>query len=369
MIRKEILSSNLNRPNWISQDHRSLDRLWLDKNECADPEMNRIVAQSLSKIPAESVFSYPDLDVLYQKVAIFSNVLPENVLLTAGSDGAIRGCFESCILPGDNVILSRPTFAMYDIYSKIYGAEVTWVDYEASENGPVLKIAKLIAIIEKIKPKMVCLPNPNSPTGTIFTPKDMRKIVDIADKVGALMLIDEAYHPLYQFTAAPWVNEYKNLVVTRSFSKAWGAAGLRVGYALANNELITLIHKQRAMYEIGSVSAKTIEILLDYEADMMLSVERVNAGKQYFQDAMKEIGLSTYKSYGNFLNVKFGKHANDIHIALEGLVYYRKDFNEPCLKGYSRFSTTTVERFKPIVNCISDAVKRYRKKESRDEDI
>ena len=155
MIRKEILSSNLNRPSWISQDHRSLDRLWLDKNECADPEMNGVVVQSLSKISGETVFSYPDLDILYQKVAIFANVSPENILLTSGSDGAIRACFELCIASGDKVILTRPTFAMYGIYSKIYGAEVTWVDYEASENGPVLTVDKFISTIEKIKPKIL----------------------------------------------------------------------------------------------------------------------------------------------------------------------------------------------------------------------
>jgi hypothetical protein len=83
MFRKDILNKNLTRPNWIKQDHRSLDSAWLDKNECADPEMNKIVMQSLSKIPAEAVFSYPDLDVLYGKVATFSDVLPENILLTA----------------------------------------------------------------------------------------------------------------------------------------------------------------------------------------------------------------------------------------------------------------------------------------------
>ncbi len=368
-LRKEILNQRLRRPDWKKQEHRSINKLWLDKNECADPEMNKIVLQSLSKISAESVFTYPDLDTLYRKVATFSNVLPENILLTAGSDGAIRACFESCILPGDSIVLSRPTFAMYEVYSKVYGANVTWLNYEESQSGPVLKVDKIVSVIQKVKPKMVCLPNPDSPTGTVFTPKDLRKIVDIADKVGALMLIDEAYHPLYKWTAVPWINECKNLVVTRSFSKAWGAAGLRVGYALANNELITFIHKQRSMYEIGGVSAKTIEILLDHEEDMKLSVDRINAGKKYFQDSMKNIGLSTYESYGNFFHVKFGKYANDIHGALEGKIYYRKDFNEPCLKGYSRFSATTIEKFEPIINCIVNVVRRCKKKESGDESL
>ena len=367
MFRRDILNKNLTRPNWIEQDHRSLDSAWLDKNECADPEMNKIVMQSLSKIPAEAVFSYPDLDVLYDKVATFSGVLPENILLTAGSDGAIRACFESCIQSGDDIVLSRPTFAMYEVYSKVYGANITWLDYERSAKGPILEVAKVVSVIKETKPKMVCLPNPDSPTGTVFSLIDLRKIIDAAEDTGALILIDEAYHPLYQETVVPWINECKHLVVVRSFSKAWGAAGLRVGYALANRELIALIHKQRPMYEIGNVSAKAIEILLDYEKDMKLSVERVNAGKKYFQNAMRAIGLSSYESYGNFLHVRFGKYADEIHKVLEDKVYYRKDFNDPCLEGYSRFSTTTIERFKPIIKCITNVVNKN--KESNGEGV
>jgi len=364
MFRREILNRNLIRPNWVSQEHRSLDSLWLDKNECADSDMNKIVTQTLSKIPAEAIFSYPVLDVLYGKVASFSDVLPENILLTAGSDGAIRACFESCIQSGDSIVLSRPTFAMYDVYSKIYGAKVTWLDYEKSPKGPILEVDNVVSVIKETKPKMVCLPNPDSPTGTIFSLIDLRKIIDSAKDTGALILIDEAYHPIYQETVVPWIYECKHLVVVRSFSKAWGAAGLRVGYALANKELIVLLHKQRPMYEIGNVSAKAIEILLDYEKDMKLSVDRINAGKKYFQDAVRTIGLSSYESYGNFLHVRFGKYADEIHKILEDKVYYRKDFNDPCLKGYSRFSSTTIERFKPIIKCITDVVIQNKQKES-----
>jgi histidinol-phosphate aminotransferase len=364
VFRKDISSKSLSRPNWINQDHRSHHKIWLDKNECADPEMNKIVIQSLSKITPESVFSYPELDTLYGKIAKFSNVLPENILLTAGSDGAIRACFESCIQPGDSIIASQPTFAMYEVYSKVYGAKVTWLDYEKSDNGPLLEVDRVVNAIKKIRPKMVCLPNPDSPTGTVFSNLDLRKIVDTASDVGALMLIDEAYHPLYKETSVPWIHECNHLVVVRSFSKAWSAAGLRVGYAIANKELTAMLHKQRPMYEIGNVSAKAIEILLDHEKDMLQSVVKINAGKNYFQDAMKGLGLSTYESHGNFLHVRFGRYAYEIHKILENKVYYRKDFNEPCLQGYSRFSSTTIDRFKPIVKFITDVVLDYKKQES-----
>ena len=74
--------------------------------------------------------------------------------------------------------------------------------------------------------------------------------------------------------------------------------------------------------------------------------------------------MSSYESYGNFVHVRFGKYADEIHKILEGKVYYRKDFTNPCLEGYSRFSATTKERFKPIIKCITDVVIEYKKKES-----
>ncbi len=250
---------------------------------------------------------------------------------------------------------------MYDIYSKIYGAEVICLDYDVSDKGPILTVDKFISVIREVGPKMVCLPNPDSPTGTIFSPDDLEKIISTAGEVGALMLVDEAYYPLYQWTVVPLINKYNHLVVVRSFSKAWGAAGLRVGYAIANNELITLIHKQRPMYEIGSVSAQAIEILLDYEVDMLKSVKRMNAGKEYFQSEMRKLSFTTYASHGNFFHIKFGEYAEQIHNILESNVYYRKDFNVPCLEGYSRFTATTRERFEPIVSCIINIVDQNKK--------
>ena len=367
MIKKEILSETLLRPNWTKQEHRTLDKLWLDKNECSDPKMNSIVLQSLSKISVESVFCYPELDILYSKIATFSDVSAENILITAGSDGAIRACFEASINPGDKIILTRPTFAMYEVYSKIYGAEVTWLDYEKSSKGPTLKANNIVDIIKNVQPKMICIPNPDSPTGTVFSLIDLENIISTAEGTGSLIVIDEAYYPLYPETVASLIYKYKNLVVIRSFSKAWGAAGLRVGYALANKELISLIHKQRPMYEIGNVSVKTLEILLDYEEEMYLSVKRINDGKKYFQDSMRSLGLTTYESFGNFVHVQFGKFENEIHNVLNDKVYYRKEFQHPCLVEYSRFSTTTKERFKPIVECIINVVNEYKDEESNNE--
>ena len=357
MIKRSLLSTDLARPIWDKQDYRSLERIWLDKNECSDPDMQNIVFDALSKVTVNEIYSYPNLNNLYKKLSNFVGVSSDNLLITNGSDGAIRSCFEATIEPGDKIVLTRPSFAMYDVYSKIYGADVSWLDYSATPDGPYLDIKQIISVIKETMPKLVCLPNPDSPTGTVFSPDDLRMIIVAAGKVDALILIDEAYHPFYSWSAAPWIFEYSHLLVVRSFSKAWGAAGLRVGYAIANKDLISYINKQKPMYEIGNVSAKATEYLLNHVDDMMLSVSKINAGKKYFQDAMLALGLTTYECHGNFLHVQFGEYETEIHKKLEPLVYYRKSFSEESLMGYSRFSATTKEQFAPIVGCIKQIVK------------
>ena len=148
MIKKRLLNTNLVRPIWDKQEYRSLERIWLDKNECSDPDMQNIVFDALSKVTVNEIYSYPNLDNLYKKLENFVGVSSDNLLITNGSDGAIRSCFEATIEPGDKIVLTRPTFAMYDVYSKIYGADVSWLDYSATPDGPYLDIKQIIRIIK-----------------------------------------------------------------------------------------------------------------------------------------------------------------------------------------------------------------------------
>jgi histidinol-phosphate aminotransferase len=109
------------------------------------------------------------------------------LLLSAGSDGAIRSAFEAYVEPGDVVIHTNPTFAMYSVYCQMYGAQSITLDYELGNDGPVLRPEDIITTIKSASPKLVCLPNPDSPTGTVFEPNDLRAIVEAAGQSGALM--------------------------------------------------------------------------------------------------------------------------------------------------------------------------------------
>ena len=279
--RIHLTNDKLTRPEWVKLQDRSKVPLWLDKNENTDTEYLKIVNTIISKVKSEAFYGYPDCSILYNKLGSYLNISPTTLLLAAGSDGIIRTAFETFISPGDVVIYPNPTFAMYEVYCQIFGAERCPIEYKKNDSGIFLDILEFCNLIIKHKPKMVCLPNANSPTGTALEEADLIEIIQTAGKVGAAVLIDEAYYPFYNKTAISLIDHYPHLIVCRSFSKAWGLAGARVGYAIAQNKLITLMHKVRPMYELGALSLALVEEVLDYSDEMQLSVNRLNQGKEY----------------------------------------------------------------------------------------
>ena len=354
--RAAVADEALVRPDWTAGQPRHPARLWLDKNENADPAMIDLVGRVIGEIPDHAHHSYPDSAPLYRKLGAYLGVPPECLLLAAGSDGAIRAVFEAYVEPGDAVVHTKPTFAMYAVYCRMYGARAVALEYRPSGEGPVLDAETVISAVREARPKLVCVANPDSPTGTVFPPDELRAIADAAGAAGALMLVDEAYHPFYAETALPWIGEYPHLVVTRSTGKAWAMAGLRIGYAAAAADVAAVLHKVRPMYETSTLAVAVFERMLDHTDEMVASVRRLDEGKQAFLGTMRGLGLRTLDGYGNFLHVAFGAKARAVHAALDGIVYYRRDSADPCLKGFSRFSATTRERFQPVIERIREAV-------------
>jgi histidinol-phosphate aminotransferase len=350
--RQAIIDPGLSRPDWTKGSERNPDLLWLDKNENSDPALNEITRRVLAEVDPRNLYSYPESAELYRKLAAYLDLAPENLLLAAGSDGAIRSVFEAYVERDDRIVHTVPTFAMYPVYARMYGAKRIGLEYARSSREPLLLVDSVVKAISEAQPRVVCLPNPDSPTGTVFEPEDLRRIIEAAGEVGAVMLVDEAYHPFYPETVVPWVGEYPHLVVARTFAKAWGMAGLRIGYAVGGPELIRLLHKVRPMYEVNTVAVAAMTRMFDFADEMEASVQRLNAGRDYFLDQMEQLGLATIRARGNFLHVSFGEKASAVHEALSGLVLYRKDSADVSLRGYSRFSATTIDLFRPLVERI-----------------
>jgi histidinol-phosphate aminotransferase len=355
--RRSLLNPQLLRPSALNSIPRNLDRLWLDKNENLDPVLMALSGEVLQQIPPLALASYPEAGETYRKLAHWVGVSPECLLLTPGSDGAIRSAFEAFVEDGDGVIHTVPTFAMYPVYSQMFGAEVCPIEYEGTEAGPRLDPAAIISALRKRKPKLLCLPNPDSPTGTVLAPDVLRKILAECEAVEAVLLLDEAYHPFYEWSAVSWTTS-RNLIVARTFAKAWGAAGLRIGYAVAHPETIALLHKMRPMYEVSTIAVEFMSRMLDKTSEMAQAVVRINEGKAFFVEEMRSLGLRVLPTSGNFLHVAFGGQSQAIHSVLSSKVYYRASFDHPCLAGYSRFTVAPRAIMAQVVDLIKRAVGR-----------
>jgi histidinol-phosphate aminotransferase len=335
---------------------RRADQLWLDKNENVDPALMVVVRAVLRETPPLALATYPEAGELYRKLAAWCGLAPEQLLLTPGSDGAIRVAFEAFVEHGDPVVHTSPTFAMYPVYSQMFGARVERVEYHRTDDGPRLDADTLMKAVRDRRPKLVCLPNPDSPTGTALESDALAELLRVCESAGAVLLVDEAYHPFHDFTVADWTSRSKNLVIARTFAKAWGAAGLRIGYAIAHPETAALLHKMRPMYEVSTVAVEFMSRMLDRAGEMSASVARILDGKAYFVGEMRALGFSVLPTAGNFVHVAFGGRGSAVHAALAGQVLYRAAFSEACLAGYSRFTVAPRPIMARVVELIKESV-------------
>ena len=348
-----LMASGVARPDSRISPARPNGPMYLDKNENVDPDLASWYDSILPKIPLSALSSYPDLAGVYNGLSKWLNVPLENLALTTGCDGAIHQTFEIFIDSGDKVLLTQPTFAMYPVYAASFGTDVTPLIYQRGPNGPTLSIEKILIEIIRIKPRVFFLPNPDSPTGTTLTLEELTEIADNCLAVGTILFIDEAYHPFADVDASTLALRYPNVIVARTFSKAWGLAGLRVGYVVGAKQLVEWYHVTRPMYEIGAFPAQVVQRVLENPEVMRESVARIADGKTYFTEEMRKLGFKVLPSGGNFVHVSFGNYAEKIHQALRDVVLYRLDFSEDCLKGYSRFSMAPVSMLTKVVDVIA----------------
>jgi len=342
------------RPVSWESNRRPENLLWLDRGECIDPEMMRLVRAISSDLPMHAYFAYPTPGPLYRKLADRLGVPPDRLLLTRGTDGAIKTVFETFVAPGDTVVVTRPTYQMYGVYAQVYGARLKFADYQLVDGAPYMAPGAMGAVIRAARPKVVALPFPDNPVGYAFADDELRDVIEAAGEVGALMLIDEAYHPFHDGTALPWIETYGHLVVARTFSKAWGMAGIRLGYTVAAAAVTASMHKVKPMVEADGVAMELAARILDHEAEMLASVARLKVGRKWFAGEMNGLGFHAIDTPCNFVHVDFGAKRAHIEAALKNVACYRV-FPDGLLDRYLRFTTTTRELFRPVVEAVKRA--------------
>lgn len=341
------------RPDIFKEPKRHKKKLWLDKNENINTELLNFVKKSV-KLNKEILCTYPDLTKTYNKISKFYKVDKYSILLSHGSDGGIQNVFQALVRKNSKIILSKPTFAMYDVYGKAFDAKIFYVNYIINNDGQLeLDLKKLFDLLKK-KPKLFCLPNPDSPTGSIMNDKTLKKILQICSKINCYVLIDEAYHLFYKSSQIDKINLYKNLLITKSFSKAFGLAGIRAGCLIANKDTILFLKSFKQMYELNHYTSAVLNEIFTKKGMKIInnSLKLLNEGKRYFLKELKKMNLEYISSYGNFVHVNLGQNKDYIIKELKKICYFRDNDRLLPKSGFSRFTLTNISNFKKIVNLI-----------------
>jgi histidinol-phosphate aminotransferase len=340
---------------------------WWSRAENVRLDLNELVPhlpagafdQILASIRPWMFSAYPEVNPVLDRLARSLGVDVGQIVLSNGSDAAIRQVFDVFCDVGDRVVATTPTYGMYSVYAKLLDAEFTPIEYGSDF---VLPTALILDLIERSdgRTKLVAIADPNGAIGCEADPDAIVRIIDSASANGAVVLLDEAH---VHFHADRWphrVNEFDNLVLVRSFSKACGLAGLRLGYLLTNPMLRRLIDKARPVVEINSMAAAAAMYLLDHPEVIAGVVEECKRGKEFLAGELCRLGVNVYSGYGNFLLADFGgeeARAAVVRALAERQVRVRSHDGSPLLGRYVRITAAPVNVLRPVVEIIRQVLK------------
>jgi len=259
---------------------------------------------------------YPDGNgfILKQKLAEHYGVEPEQVTLGNGSNDILDLVAQAWLAPGLNAVFSQYAFAVYPIATTIAGAECRVVP--AKDYGHDLE-AMLQAIDENTR--VVFVANPNNPTGTWFDVTSLEQFLAAVPE-HVIVLLDEAYIEYAASSELPdgmkYLASYPNLIVSRTFSKAYGLAGLRVGYSISSAQIADVINRIREPFNVNSLALVAACAALEDEDYLFRSRQANEQGMEQLESGLNALGLRWINSKGNFIAVDFQQDASAINQAL-----------------------------------------------------
>ncbi|ABR50588.1 histidinol-phosphate aminotransferase [Alkaliphilus metalliredigens QYMF] len=296
---------------------------------------------------------YPDGNATSLKEAIASKfaIKATQVLPSSGSDEMVDQVAKTFIQEGDEVILADVTFPRYLSTTKMMGGipvVVPLKDFSYDLEG----MSKAITD----KTRLIWLCNPNNPTGTMFTEKTL---IDFLEQVPAniIVIYDEAYREFvtrddYPMDSTYLLEKYPNVIIMRTFSKAYGLAALRVGYTLASEEILNEINKIRGPFNVNTLAQVAAISALEDEAFLQESYQVNVDGKNYLYDTFKEMGIEYAPSETNHVFFNTKKDANEVFIALQR----RGVIIRPIYGSYARVSIGTMEENKIFIQHLKEVL-------------
>lgn len=271
------------------------DKLRLDFNENTVGCSPRVLAFLSSQLSQGLLSIYPDYEGALHRLSAHFGVSADQMMLTNGTDEAIQVAVNTFVEPGDPVLVLNPSYAMYRFYGELAGAKIHELDYcTANLTLPFDELLKAAPDM-----KVVFLSNPNNPTGSLTPLEQIQRLLEATPDTA--IFVDEAYFEFCGVTALPWINEYPNLLVSRTLSKAYGLAALRCGFLFSNSACVAHLRKAQSPYSVNAVAALAAEAAVSDGEFIGRTVSEVIAQRDRVSGALSALGIRVAPSHGNFL--------------------------------------------------------------------
>ena len=308
------------------------DALRLDFNENTFSPSPKVI-ERLRQITAEGLTKYPEREGVERITAAHFGLQPYQVLLTNGVDEAIHLVCAAFLEETDEALICTPTFFMYEVSARMMTAHLVRVQADASLEFPYQRF--LAAITPRTK--LILIASPNNPTGAVVSRYHLLAICAAAPQ--AVVLVDEAYYHFFGETLFSDVGKVPNLLVARTFSKAYGLANLRIGLLAGNASLMQYVRKVSSPYNVNGVALDCLPVALADDAYVAWYAEQVNAGRARMMDGLRTLGVGFFPSHANFVLMKIGaKHAELVRAMRARGVLLRDRSTDPGCDGFVRIT-------------------------------
>lgn len=305
-------------------------KLRLDFNENTAGCSPGVIEFLREHLSAEALSVYPEYGEARRELAAFFGVEPEELLLTNGTDEAIHVVLNTYVDDGQEVLLLKPSYAMYRFYAEVAAAQIREIPYR-----PETLAFPLEELLEAVGPatRAILVANPNNPTGTAVSLEGVEKI--LAKAPGAAVMIDEAYYEFSSITALPLLGRFPNLFVSRTFSKVYGMAALRLGCLFSQAPNIGFLHKAQSPYSVNSLAALAGRAAIQDHDYITRYVEEALAARALLEEELDRLEIPRFPSQANFVLARFGERAIEIRDRLRqaGVLVRDRSYELPgCLR-------------------------------------
>ena len=325
--------------------------LRLDFNENTVGCSPRVIEAICRGISPDGMSVYPEYGEAKSAVARYFQVAPEQFVFTNGTDEAIQVFINTYVDDNQEVVILKPAYAMYRFYAEVAGARVTEVPYGDDMEFP------LDALLHAITPetRAVLISNPNNPSGTAVNAEGMQRIFRRAHR--AAVLIDEAYYEFSGITALGEITERPNLFVSRTFSKVFGMAAMRLGCLFSHEANVAYLHKAQSPYSVNMLAIMAAQAAVEDTAYIQNYVAEVLAARELLCFGLEKLNIGYVPSSANFVLARFGKRAIEVRDKLRARAILVRDrsYEAP---GCVRITVGTREQTRQLLDALEEIWKQ-----------